>query len=169
MRSIRVTSFLLAFACTLALVGCQHTASKTTQSNQGAGSQAQAASAQAERANAQTQPANVPAQSASNSDQSAAGSGSARLAPPARPTQAAAPEPPAQGCPSDSPRPVHSAQSKSSGRDRGLRQPRRESAAPSDHSRWHAGRDSSDTIPGLSPQCNGPELRGYLGCSHRGG
>ena len=96
MRSIRVTSFLLAFACTLALVGCQHTASKTTQSNQGAGSQAQAASAQAERANAQTQPANVPAQSASNSDQSAAGSGSARLAPPARPTQAAAPEPTAQ-------------------------------------------------------------------------
>ena len=96
MRSIRVTSFLLAFACTLALVGCQHTASKTTQSNQGAGSQAQAASAQAERANAQTQPANVPAQSTSNSDQSAGGSGSARLAPPAGPTQTAAPEPPAQ-------------------------------------------------------------------------
>ena len=96
MRSIRVTSFLLAFACTLALVGCQHTASKTTQSNQGASSQSQSASAQAEPANAQAQPASVPAQSASDSGQSAAGSGSTRSFTPDGPTQAFAPAPPAQ-------------------------------------------------------------------------
>jgi hypothetical protein len=53
MRLIPVTSFLLAFACTLALVACQHTASNTTQSNQRAASQAHSASAQAD-------PADVP-------------------------------------------------------------------------------------------------------------
>jgi hypothetical protein len=96
MRSIRVTSFLLAFACTLALVGCQHTASKTTQSNQGAGSQAQSASAQPADANAHAQPANAPPQSTSNSGQSAAGCGSAPSAPPVGRKQAAAPAPRAQ-------------------------------------------------------------------------
>jgi hypothetical protein len=103
MRSIRVTSFMLAFACTLALVRCQHTPSKTTQSNQGAGSQAQAASAQAEPANDQAQAANVPAQSASNSGQSGAAYGSARSAAPVGPTQAAAPAPPAQDAPATHP------------------------------------------------------------------
>lgn len=96
MRSIRVTSFLLAFACTLALVGCQHTASKTTQSNRGAGSQAQSASSQAQPADAQAQPANEPPQSTSNSGQSAAGGGWAPSAPPAGRKQAAAPAPRAQ-------------------------------------------------------------------------
>src|SRR6516225_7164855 len=107
MRSIRVTSVLFAFACTLALVGCQHTASKTTQSNQGAGRQAQCASAQAEPtdATAQAQPGNVPAQSARNSGQSAAGSKSARSAPPAGPTEAAAPAPQTQDAQATHPHP----------------------------------------------------------------
>ena len=123
MRSIRVTSFLLAFACTLALVACQHTASKTTQPNQGAGSQAQSASAQADPtdATAQAQPANVPAQSASNSGQSAAGSGSAGSAPPAGTTQAAAPAPPAQDAqathPNQSTQPSPNAQTRTEAAD----------------------------------------------------
>ena len=73
------------------------------------------------------------------------------------------------GCSSHSSQSVHSAQSKCSDQDRGRRPPWRESAAPSDHSRWHVGRDSSDGIAGLRPQCKRPELCSYLGGSHRGG
>jgi hypothetical protein len=98
MKSIQITSLLLAFACALALVGCQHTASRTTPSNQGAGSQAQSASAQAHPAdaNAEARPASAPVQSASNAGQSATGSGSAPLASPAGAPQAAAPAPAVQ-------------------------------------------------------------------------
>lgn len=101
MKSVPVSSFLVAFACTLALVGCQHNASKKTQANQTAGSQTQAAPASANaqaqplEANTQSQPAGAPLQSAAN--QSAAGGGPAPSVPAAGPTQTAAAVTPAQG------------------------------------------------------------------------
>ena len=100
MKLTRVPSLcLLAFVSTLTLVGCQRIPSKTAQSNQGSGSQAQSApqlttaQAQPADANTQAQPASTTAQSSSNSGQSAAGSGPTPSRPSAAPTQLAVPAP----------------------------------------------------------------------------
>src|SRR5215472_2081403 len=95
MKSIRVASLcLLAFVLTLALAGCQHTASKAVRSNEGSVRQAQSAS---QLTNAQAQPASTTAQSSSNSDQAAASSGPAPSPPSAAPTPVATPAPSGQG------------------------------------------------------------------------
>lgn len=89
----------MPFVLTLTLAGCQHTASKTAQSNQGNGSQAQSASqltnAQRQTADAsnQAQPASATAQSRSTSDESAVGSGAAPSVPMSAPTVLTAPAP----------------------------------------------------------------------------
>jgi hypothetical protein len=97
MKSTRAVSCLFAFACTLATLGCRHTANRAAQSKEVSASQAQAAVAQAQpaSADAQTQP-NAQTQSAGTSGQMTAGNGSAPSASASPPLQTAAPGSPPQ-------------------------------------------------------------------------
>ena len=94
MRSIRLASILMLFSCALAVIGCQHDASKTSQPNQAAASQTQASASQAQPANAPAQPADAQAQPAGPAQQPADAGDSG--AAPAEPAQSAQNQPAVQ-------------------------------------------------------------------------
>lgn len=97
MKSTSAVSCLLAFVCTLATLGCRHTANQPAQSNEVSPGQAEAAVTQVQpgSADAQTQP-NAQTQSGGTSGRITASNGSAPSASPSPRLQAAAPGSPPQ-------------------------------------------------------------------------
>ena len=119
MRSTRAVSCLVAFACTLATVGCQHTANLATQPG-GVSGQAQASATQSQPSNADAQvQTNAPAQLAPKSTQANAVSGPPQSAFSSPPPQANAPAPSAQEAePDQSDQPSPNVQARTAAGDR---------------------------------------------------